>query len=120
MKTILVVDDESEILSTVRAILEDEGYRIEACSNGREALARLSEGERPDLVLTDVMMPYLSGIELVQKMKGAAALRDVPVILMSSVNPPAKKENAGWDRFLKKPFSIDDLLFAVSKVLAAG
>ena len=114
MKTILVVDDEFDLASTLRAILEGEGYRVETCSNGREVLDRLKAG-RPDLLLTDVMMPVLSGFEVLRVMQQTPGLGSVPVILMSAVPPGVKREEYQWQAFLLKPFTIEALLKAVEQ-----
>lgn len=120
MKSILVVDDEFDLASTLRAILEGDGYRVETCSNGREALERLRGGPRPDLVLTDVMMPLVSGFEVVQTMRQTAGLQDVPVVVMSSVPPGVKREDYGWQAFLRKPFGLEALMKTVRQLIGTG
>jgi CheY-like chemotaxis protein len=119
MKTILVVDDEFDLASTVRAILEGEGYRVETCSNGREALERLRGGPRPDLVLTDVMMPLVSGFEVLQSMRQTPGLEAVPVAVMSSVAPGVRREDYGWQAFLRKPFRLEALMKTVRQLIGA-
>jgi CheY-like chemotaxis protein len=108
---ILVVDDELDILHAVAGILEDEGYEVIACGSGREALAALSLA-RPSLILLDVMMPYMSGYEVLDSMKAMPALDGVPVVLMSAVEPNHKR-SASWKAFLRKPFHLDKLLATV-------
>ena len=113
-KTVLVVDDEFDLASTLRAILEGEGYGVETRSNGREALDRLTApGPKPDLVLVDVMMPLLSGCEVLKAMRQSAELKSVPVVLISSVPPAVRREEYGWQAVLHKPFSMHALLKAV-------
>jgi CheY-like chemotaxis protein len=108
---ILVVDDELDILHAVSGILEDEGYEVIACGSGREALAAISAA-RPSLVLLDVMMPYMSGYEVLDTMKAMPAMDGVPVVLMSAAEPSDKK-SPKWKAFLRKPFHLDKLLAAV-------
>jgi DNA-binding response OmpR family regulator len=119
MKTILVVDDEFDLSGTLRAILEGEGYRAETCSNGKEALERLRMAP-PDLLLMDVMMPLLSGLEVLQTMRGIAGLDAVPVVLMSSVSPAVKKGTQAWQAFLRKPFSLQTLVATVEGLIGKG
>ena len=113
---ILVVDDELDILHAVAGILEDEGYEVIACGSGREALAALSSlsSLRPSLVLLDVMMPYMSGYEVLETLKAIPGMEGVPVILMSAVEPRQKDtKGARWKAFLRKPFHLDKLLSTV-------
>ena len=117
MTTVLVVDDEFDLTSTVRAILEGEGYRVDVCANGREALERLKAG-RPDLVLLDVMLPVVDGYGVLQAIRQTPDLADVPVVLMNSY--PPKKGGAGWQGFLRKPFSLGSLLDTVRQAAPAG
>ena len=117
MATILVVDDEQEISSAIRSILEDEGHQLDVCDDGKEALEHLSRNPVPDLVMTDVMMPRLSGLELLAHIRATSELSHVPVILMSGVNPTQTRTDVGWNDFLKKPFNLDALLAAVGRQL---
>lgn len=112
MKSILVVDDEFDLVGTLRSILEEEGYGTASCSNGRAALDRLGS-HKPDLLLMDVMLPYLSGLEVLRTMKETPDLDGIPVVLMSSVPPGVKQRDYGWDAFLRKPFGLEDLLRTV-------
>lgn len=114
MKTIFVVDDEFDLTGTLRSILEGEGYSTESCSNGRVALDRLRT-LKPDLLLMDVMLPLLSGLEVLRTMKETPGLEGIPVILMSSVPPGVNQKDYRWDAFLRKPFGLEDLLRTVRK-----
>jgi CheY-like chemotaxis protein len=116
VKTVLVVDDEFDMLGTLRAILEGEGYRVEACANGRDALDRLKT-VKPDLVLTDVMMPLVSGFEVVRQMRQTPGLEAVPVVMMSSVPPGVRREDYGWQAFLPKPFTLPILMRTIEGLI---
>ncbi len=116
MKTILVADDEFDMTVTLRSILEGEGYRVVTCSNGREALDRFRE-EAPDLVLMDVMMPLLSGVEALAAMKEAPGAVDIPVVLMSAIGLGVKREDYRWSAFLRKPFTLEALVKTVDGLL---
>ena len=118
MKTILVVDDEFDLTSTLKAILEHHGYRAEVCSNGREALNCVVE-MCPDLILLDVMMPLGNGYQVLEKIRTNQALADVPVLLMNSV-PPALNHPVQWQAFLQKPLTIDPLLRTIAQFLGEG
>ena len=115
MKTILVVDDERDLLTAVAGVLEDEGYEIIECGNGRDALECLRK-RRPDLALIDVMMPFMSGTELVDHIHREPKLSGLPIVLMSAVeNTEAKKLASA---FLKKPFALAKLVSLVHDLLA--
>jgi CheY-like chemotaxis protein len=115
MKKVLVVDDEFDLLETICATLEMGGYQAIAAPNGRVALQELEAG-CPELVLTDVMMPYMSGYELVQAIRKQPAGKALPVIIMSAIDP--KQHPRGpWDGVLAKPFTLDTLLQAVEGMI---
>lgn len=117
MKTILVVDDEFDLLQTICATLEMGGYRPMGAANGRAALRSIAE-ERPDLVLSDVMMPYMSGYELVSAIRQLPAGADLPVVLMSAVDPSLHPAGS-WNAVLAKPFSLDTLLETVEGLVGS-
>ncbi len=117
MATILVVDDESPILDLLRDLLEDEGHTVLAAHNGREALA-LARAEHPDLVLSDVMMPHMNGMQLARMLRDEALARELVVILMSAAHPP-DLASVGAAAFLAKPFDLDEVNRVVARHLAA-
>src|SRR5580765_2505055 len=81
--TVLIVDDNPDSIMVLRTILESKGFKVLSASNGREALS-VMDGEIPDAVLLDVMMPDLSGIDVLKRMRGSAATARVPVILVTA------------------------------------
>lgn len=106
MKTILLVEDEFGIAGVLTVLLEDEGYRVLSAANGRQALSRLAE-VRPDLVVTDFMMPLLDGAALGEALRADPALKDIPIIMMSAVPEAAVRMRFdGYTAFLRKPFPI--------------
>lgn len=117
MKTVLVCDDETDLLSAVCGVLQDEGYAVVECADGKQALEALL-AHRPDLVLVDVMMPYMTGPELVEAVKEHRSLDGLPIVLMSAVDDPSLKH--GVAAFLKKPFPLRRLLSVVEDTLKAG
>lgn len=116
MKLVLVVDDEVSLTEPLRAVLEDEGYRLVTAENGREALARLAE-ERPDLAMLDLMMPYVDGAELCRRMKADPELRSIPVLLMSAVLNSADNAIVPHEGFVVKPFDLLEVLDLVAAIL---
>ncbi|MCY1034601.1 response regulator [Corallococcus sp. BB11-1] len=118
MKTVLVVDDELDIAEAVQAILEEEDYRVVLCGNGREALEKLTE-LKPALAIIDVMMPVMNGYETIDAIRKDTG-HTFPILVMSAIQPPkGKSAEQGWAGFLKKPFSLDDLLTAVARLTAS-
>lgn len=119
MATVLVVDDEHAIASLLENVLEDEGHRVLVASNGRMALLRATE-TRPDLVITDFMMPVMDGAELVKALAADAALAAVPVIVMSSMPEAAVAERCPGRAFafLRKPFNIFEMIDVVARLTA--
>lgn len=108
MKTLLVVDDEYGIVEVLRLLLADEGYRVLTASDGEQALELMRE-KAPDAVITDQMMPLMSGAELFRAMRKAPALRKVPVVLISSVPRLAASTDLPWALSLQKPFDFEIL-----------
>ena len=115
--TILVVDDEPGIVDVLIAVLEDAGHRASGAANGQEALSKL-KASLPDLVVLDVEMPVLDGGATLSAMKADPRLASVPVLMMSGISESmVKRRCRGYDAFLRKPFSLDDLLDALNALL---
>ena len=115
MATILVVDDEQPLRDLLADVLELDGHRVLVAANGREALA-IARRDRPDLVVSDVMMPLLNGVRLCQQLKDDPSTASVPVILMSSVGPRIVSGSRA-DAFVKKPFDLDEVEAIVRTLL---
>lgn len=114
MPVVLVVDDEYGIARLLEDVFEDEGHRVLVASNGRQALERAAE-QRPDLVLTDFMMPVMDGAGLIAAMAADPALADIPVIVMSSMpEETVAARCSGYAVFVRKPFNIFDLIDLVA------
>jgi two-component system OmpR family response regulator len=108
--TILVVDDEAPIRALLAWVLKDLGFQVQEAMNGREAIA-LAVEHPPDLVISDVMMPVMSGPELCRWVKQELQPAP-PVILTSSVGRHVMR-GTGADAFVRKPFDLDELEQAV-------
>jgi CheY-like chemotaxis protein len=118
MTTILVVDDEPLIAIALEAELEDAGYSVATAANGRQGLERLAEAPRPDLVLTDMMMPVMGGAEMLAAMAADPDLRGIPVIVLSSLPEAAVRARAdGAAAILRKPYTAEEVLGAITRVL---
>jgi two-component system nitrogen regulation response regulator NtrX len=116
-KTILVVDDEKDIRTSLRGILEDEGYQVVTAASGSEALETVRE-ELPDLVLLDIWMPGMDGLETLEKLKGLLPL--ITVIMISghgTIETAVRATKLGAFDFIEKPLSLDKVLIAVTNAL---
>ncbi len=115
--TILVVDDEAQIRSSLRGVLSDEGYDVVEAENGRAALEVLAQGH-PRLAIVDIWMPEIDGIELVQRMRASAPA--IPIIVISghgTIETAVRVIRDGAFDFLEKPFPLDALLRMVGRAL---
>lgn len=112
-RPVLVVDDDPDIRETLRFVLEDAGYAVYLAENGKEALDLLAEtDERPGLILLDLMMPIMSGDEMLRALKAVHALATIPVTIVTASGAPMPREASGM---LKKPLDLDALLRVVAK-----
>ncbi len=117
-RTILVVDDEPHIVNLIRLTLQDE-FNIEVANSGNEALLKASELQ-PDLITMDIMMPGMSGFEVVEELKKYKDTRDIPVLFLSAKDKLADMYEGldlGADDYLTKPFEPSELKARISKIL---
>ncbi len=115
MKTILIVDDELDIVEAVKSILEEERYRVLTCGNGREALQCLRQS-KPDLAILDIMMPVMNGYETIKAIRQQPQLEGLPILIMSAIHPSVVTREYSWAGFLKKPFSLRELMDQVHRL----
>jgi two-component system nitrogen regulation response regulator NtrX len=116
---ILVIDDEPDICSTVRGILEDEGYVVSVAENG-ESAKNIIRSTSPDLILLDIWMPDIDGISLLKEFTNEIAI-NVPVIMMSghgTIETAVEATRLGAKDFIEKPLSLAKLLHTVQNVLS--
>jgi CheY-like chemotaxis protein len=109
MPSVLVVDDDARLVQVIEMYLQNEGYQVLTASGGVAALEALRTA-RPDVVVLDVMMPDVSGIEVCRRMRASEALRTTPVLVLTAF-PGSEGEAiaAGANRFVPKPFSLEGL-----------
>ena len=106
------MDDDDSIREVLAEVLRDEGYEVACAGNGEQALDQLRERGHPDLMLLDLMMPVMSGWELLEILQGHADLSHSPVIIVSAMSAPG-----AWEH-LAKPIDLDRLLATVSRLTA--
>lgn len=115
-KTVLLVDDDNEIVQAMRAVLESKGFRILTASDGNAGLA-VAERESPDLIVVDMMMPKKSGFLVVEKIKRRS---DAPPMVMITANEGSRHrayaELLGVDTYLRKPFAMERLVEEVQRL----
>lgn len=115
MKTILIVEDELDLLDMMKDLLEDAGYAVLTASDGRAALEQM-DLSAVDLVITDVMMPIMSGGELLEAMHERPRLAGTRAIVMSAAHG-AELARRFQQRFLRKPFDVATLLEEVRDLI---
>jgi DNA-binding response OmpR family regulator len=116
---ILIVDDEASIFEVLEGLLYREGYDLTYVSSGTEAIAKLDEIQ-PDVILLDLMMPEMDGIETCQKIKAVERWQPIPIIMvtaLSSKEDLARSLEAGADDFLSKPINSLELRARVRSML---
>ena len=116
---ILIVEDETPLVTMLRYNLEKEGFRVAAAVDGQEALLLLAE-ERPDLVLLDWMLPSVSGLELCRRIRRRAEWRDLPVVMLTARAEEADRVRGleiGADDYVTKPFSRGELIARIRALL---
>jgi CheY-like chemotaxis protein len=114
-RTILLVDDEVNVLKAWKRILQLEGYRVVTSINGQAGLVAANE-EKPDLIITDQSMPGMEGVELCRQLKLKQELARIPVVLTSAY-PMEHGDAAVWDEFWQKPVSLVAIVASVRRLL---
>jgi CheY-like chemotaxis protein len=113
-RSILVVDDDEAIRQVIAEVLREEGYDVVCAENGVQALAELGKPEQPDLVLLDLMMPVMSGWEVLEHLEAKDKLANVPIVVVSAMTAPGVCEH------LAKPIDLEDLLSTVGRLTESG
>jgi DNA-binding response OmpR family regulator len=118
-KRILLVDDDAEIVESMRTVLESRGYQILVARDGNQGLV-LAEGEEPDLVVLDMRMPKRSGFLVLEKLRRSRPnpMRVIMITANEGSRHKAYAEMLGVDDYIRKPFAMDRLLESVDRLLS--
>ena len=122
MNTILIVEDNEKNMKLVRDVLQHKGYATLEAATGREGV-RLALEKRPDLILMDIQLPDIDGIQALAQLRAVAALDATPVVAVSASVMPDDQHKiiaSGFDAFITKPIDLKLFLDTVQRVLAAG
>jgi two-component system alkaline phosphatase synthesis response regulator PhoP len=121
-KSIMVVDDNPDIITIVRTILEGKGYSVFSASSGPELLELLKD-QKPDLIILDIMMPEMDGLEVLTRLKGMAETATIPVILLTAkvqYEDVLGGYKLGADYYITKPFTSTQLVNGINLLLGEG
>lgn len=119
MKKVLLVDDSATILMSMKQLLAKH-LQVETASDGTEAMSKLNGGYKPDLIITDINMPQMNGLELIEKVKKMSAFRFTPMLVLTTEYDETKRAEAkklGATGWLVKPVKGDQLLQVLKQVL---
>lgn len=119
-KTILVVDDEQDVIRLLQINLEQAGYQVITAENGKDALERVAE-RRPDLILMDHMMPVMDGLEALRNLKDDQTTAKIPVVILTandSYSEMSKGWESGTDLYLTKPVPTAELMEFIDCILS--
>ena len=118
-KTIMVVDDNPDIITIVRTILEGKGYNVLSASSGPELL-ELLKSNKPDLIILDIMMPEMDGLEVLTRLKGMTDTTAIPIILLTAkvqYEDVLGGYKLGADYYITKPFTSTQLINGINLLL---
>ena len=118
MSSVLLVDDNKEIAYLVKRMLERRGHEVYLALSGEEALRQLNNGIKPDVILLDIIMPEMSGEEVLSRIKGSEKLKDIPVYIFSVVTEKERVERwlaMGASGFIPKPYDMKQIEQAIER-----
>ena len=119
MKKILIVDDEQDIVESLKFVLENNDYTCYCAYDGEDGL-RLAREISPDLIILDVMMPRINGYKISRLLKFDKKYKDIPILMVTARTQEEDKligEETGADEYITKPFDLDDVLNSIKKHL---
>lgn len=119
-KTILIVDDSATMLMSVKATLEMNGFLVETAGDGVQALNKLKGGIKPDLIITDINMPNMGGLELIKNVRLLPVFRFTPILTLTTESDASKRDEGkklGATGWLVKPVAGPDLIKVIKQVL---
>lgn len=118
--TILIVDDEQDLVNTVQFALEREGWRTVSAYDGQSALTAAGREPKPDLILLDLMLPDMSGTDVCRQLRGEDNTKDVPIVMVTAKDDEIDRVvgfEVGADDYVTKPFSMRELLLRIKAIL---
>ena len=116
---IMVVDDDRELVTVVKLMLENKGFNVRCAYSGQELLAGLEE-QTPDLIILDIMMPHMDGFEVLTRLKGDPSTLSIPVIMLTAkvrYEDTLGAYKLGADHYITKPFTITQLMAGINRLL---
>ncbi len=117
-RTIMVADDNPDIVDILRNMLEENGFNVTCAYSGKDLFAGLEE-LKPDLILLDIMMPQMDGLEVLRRLKGAPKTSSIPIIMITVKDEDKlAAHKLGADDYIPKPFDIDKLVTAINRLLS--
>jgi len=119
-KTILIVDDSVTMVMSLKTTLSLGGYQVETATNGQLAFDKLKAGFKPDLIVTDINMPVMGGLELIEKVRALPGCRFFPILTLTTESATTKRDEGrrvGATGWLVKPISGGDLLKVIKQLL---
>jgi two-component system chemotaxis response regulator CheY len=119
-KTVLVADDSATMVLSLKTTLALNGFEVETAENGQAALDKLKSGIKPNLILTDINMPVMGGLELIKRVRALPDMKFVPILTLTTESEAGKRDEgkrAGATGWLVKPLSGNDLIAVIRKVL---
>jgi CheY-like chemotaxis protein len=123
-KTILVIDDEPDIVTFLTTLLEDNGYRVIAAQDGQQGI-EMAKAEKPDLVTLDITMPEKSGVKFYRELRSDPALKDTPVVMVTGVTEDFKQFISGRkqvpppDGYIAKPIEEETMLKTIRDLIGS-
>ncbi len=119
-KCILIVDDSATMVMSVKSTLEMNGFKVETAGDGEAALAKIKAGLKPDLIITDINMPKMGGLELIKNVKAMPSFRFTPILTLTTESRSDKRDEGkklGATGWLVKPVAGPDLIKVIKQVL---
>lgn len=119
-KTIFIVDDSLTMMMSVKATLEMNGFKVETASDGLQALNKLKAGVKPDLIITDINMPNMGGLDLIKNVRALPGFRFTPILTLTTESQAGKRDEGkklGATGWLVKPIAGPDLVKVIKQVL---
>lgn len=119
-QTILIVDDSATMLMSVKSTLEMNGFKVETAGDGLQALTKLKGGVKPDLIITDINMPNMGGLEFIKNARTLPGFRFTPILTLTTESDASKRDEGkklGATGWLVKPVAGPDLIKVIKQVL---